>query len=123
MKTDSKRRKRVDAYVPIRALAHPIRVQIIEVMGRNEMSTVEISRQMPDYSVSRLAYHVRVLADAGVLYRTRRRQVRGAIETFYRAGLAARELSAIFRDFENVGRWAKGLSAGSHSGQPTSQAA
>jgi predicted transcriptional regulator len=97
-------REQDDVYARIRALAHPIRVEIIETMGREAVSPVVLHRRLPQYSLPLLSYHVKVLHRAGVLYSVGTKPRRGAIEHFYRAGVAARDLVGIFRDFEMAGR-------------------
>lgn len=68
----------------VRALAHPMRMRILRRLNEGVASTVEISREFEE-PLGVIAYHVRKLADAGSIEAVRRRQRRGAIETFYRA--------------------------------------
>lgn len=67
-----------------RALAHPLRLQIVRRLSQSVASPVELSREF-DLPLGRVAYHVRVLVAAGSLEAVRQRQRRGATETFYRA--------------------------------------
>jgi DNA-binding transcriptional ArsR family regulator len=69
-----------------RATAHPVRVSILEVLtidaGRT-LSPTEISREL-QIPLSNTNYHVTELAKAGLIELVSQRQVRGAIEHFYR---------------------------------------
>jgi DNA-binding transcriptional ArsR family regulator len=67
-----------------KALAHPMRMRILRRLNEGVASPVEISREF-DVSLGVVAYHVRQLAAAGSIEAVRRRQRRGATETFYRA--------------------------------------
>lgn len=81
----SKRKTKIPATdQAARALAHPMRMRILRRLNEGVASTVEISREF-DESLGVVAYHVRKLADAGSIEVVRRRQRRGATETFYRA--------------------------------------
>lgn len=67
-----------------KALAHPLRMRILRRLNEGVASAVEMSREF-DESLGVVAYHVRKLAEAGSIEAVRRRQRRGATETFYRA--------------------------------------
>jgi DNA-binding transcriptional ArsR family regulator len=77
-----------------RATAHPVRVSILEVLsidaGRT-LSPTDISREL-QIPLSNTNYHVTELAKADLIELVGQRQVRGAVEHFYRlpagAGLA-----------------------------------
>ncbi len=67
-------------------LVHPLKVAIIEAMSWIEEPTSprELALMFGDeYGVSLVAYHVRTLADVGVLEKVRQQAVRGALQTFY----------------------------------------
>ena len=66
-----------------RALAHPIRARIVAVLGDGELSPVELAKEL-DNSLGVVSYHVRMLADAGVLELARTTSRRGAIQHHYR---------------------------------------
>src|SRR4029077_11552009 len=71
---------------------HPMKVAIIEAMQWIEvpLSPKELDRLFDEeFGVSLVSYHMRTLADAGVVERVRQAAVRGAVQTFYT--LAARE--------------------------------
>jgi hypothetical protein len=70
----------------IRRLLHSTQLQIIEAMlwiGR-PLSATELSGVFgPTISLSSVSYHLKRLTKLGVLRRVRKRQVRGAWESFY----------------------------------------
>jgi DNA-binding transcriptional ArsR family regulator len=73
----------------IKALAHPLRWQIIEsLVERGEASPVELARQL-DQPLATVSHHVRVLRDLRSIELTRTQQRRGAIEHYYRAVMPA----------------------------------
>jgi DNA-binding transcriptional ArsR family regulator len=78
-----------------RATAHPLRVSILEVLsidaGRT-LSPTEISREL-QIPLSNTNYHVTELAKSGLIDLIGQRQVRGAVEHFYR--LPARAMATV----------------------------
>ena len=73
-------------------LVHPVKVAIIEAMSWVEppLSPKELDRIFDEqFGVSLVAYHVRTLADVGVVERVRQQSVRGALQSFY--ALSAKE--------------------------------
>ena len=66
-----------------RALAHPIRARIVAVLGDGELSPVELAKEL-GLSLGVVSYHVRMLADAGVIELARTTSRRGAIQHHYR---------------------------------------
>lgn len=73
-------------------LIHPAKVMIIEAMQWVEVpvSPKELDRIFDEgFGVSLVAYHMRTLADVGVVERVRQQAVRGAVQSFY--ALSARE--------------------------------
>lgn len=70
-----------------RANTHPLRVSILEVLGLDggrTLSPKELSLEL-QAPLSTVNYHVTELARAGLLELVDQRQVRGAVEHFYRA--------------------------------------
>lgn len=67
------------------ALAHPLRRGILREMiaGKSESSPRELALDL-EQPLSRLSYHVRVLAERGALELVRTKQIRGSTEHFYR---------------------------------------
>jgi hypothetical protein len=71
---------------------HPVKVAIIEAMQwiGVPLSPRELDRIFDEeFGVSLVSYHMRTLADVGVVKRVRQQSVRGAVQSFYT--LAARE--------------------------------
>lgn len=70
-----------------RANTHPLRVSILEVLGLDggrTLSPKDLSMEL-QAPLSTVNYHVTELAKAGLLELVDQRQVRGAVEHFYRA--------------------------------------
>jgi DNA-binding transcriptional ArsR family regulator len=65
-------------------VAHPIRCLALSILGEREASPSEIAREC-GLEVSKVGYHVTALVEAGLIEEVRHRQVRGAVEHFYRA--------------------------------------
>jgi DNA-binding transcriptional ArsR family regulator len=75
--------RRAWATAVAKALSHPSRFEILtRLASEGSASPSEIAAGAPE-SLAKLAYHVRELASAGLIRRTRTRQVRGAVEHFY----------------------------------------
>jgi DNA-binding transcriptional ArsR family regulator len=68
----------------MRVLAHPTRMRIFAASVEEPFSAKELAERF-EQPVGRLSYHVRALADAGLLKPVRRTRRRGAVETHYRA--------------------------------------
>lgn len=79
---------------PLELLAgrHPIRPRILRAIATaGELAPAELARDLgADLPV--VAYHVRRLRDEGGLEAARQRQVRGAVQTFYRVTLEGRAI-------------------------------
>ena len=68
-----------------RALAHPLRVRILEVAGRrDEISPVDLADELGE-PLGVVSYHVRALATAGLLELAGRSFRRGAVKHHYKA--------------------------------------
>lgn len=65
-------------------LAHPIRCRALTILADREASPVEIGREL-DIVASHVAYHVRVLHEAGLIRLTEETPRRGSVEHRYRA--------------------------------------
>jgi DNA-binding transcriptional ArsR family regulator len=73
----------------IKALAHPLRWRIVEVLvERGEASPVQLARLL-DQPLATVSHHVRVLRDQGLIQLTRTEPRRGAVEHYYRALMPA----------------------------------
>jgi DNA-binding transcriptional ArsR family regulator len=68
----------------VKALAHPLRAQVYTQLREDEASPVDISQRI-GAPLPNVAYHVRVLVEAGLVEQTRVKPVRGAVQHFYTA--------------------------------------
>jgi DNA-binding transcriptional ArsR family regulator len=68
----------------VKALAHPLRVQILGVLEERVASPSDLSQEL-GAPLGNVSYHVRTLAELGLLKLVRRRTRRGAVEHYYRA--------------------------------------
>src|SRR4051794_11583066 len=68
----------------VKALAHPLRVQILTVLEERVASPSDLAEEL-DAPLGNVSYHVRTLNDLGLLKLVRRRTRRGAVEHYYRA--------------------------------------
>lgn len=68
----------------VRALSHPVRVEILELLQEREASPIEMKRAIGG-TLNLVNYHLKVLVDCGCVEVTRTEPVRGAVKHFYRA--------------------------------------
>jgi DNA-binding transcriptional ArsR family regulator len=68
----------------VKALAHPLRVQILSVLEERTASPSDLAEEL-GAPLGNVSYHVRTLTDLGLLKLVRRRTRRGAVEHYYRA--------------------------------------
>ena len=68
----------------VKAMSHPLRVRILAMLTEREASSLQLSEWL-GATLGTVSYHVRTLQNLGVIELTRNRQVRGAIQHFYRA--------------------------------------
>jgi DNA-binding transcriptional ArsR family regulator len=68
----------------VRALAHPVRVQILEILSEQVASPNMLATQL-DTGLSHVSYHTRALERCGCLELVETAQRRGATEHFYKA--------------------------------------
>jgi DNA-binding transcriptional ArsR family regulator len=67
-----------------KAMAHPLRVQIVAMLNQRVMSATMIAKRI-DEPLQNVAYHFRVLREKELIEEVSSRQVRGSVEHFYRA--------------------------------------
>jgi len=79
----------------LRALAHPLRLQILELLSGRVACPKELADEL-GVPLGRLSYHVRVLAEGGWLELVSTQPRRGAVAHFYKATLVD-ELVALAR--------------------------
>lgn len=70
----------------IKAIDHPLRRRILRLLGDHEepLSPAQMAEEL-DFSLSMTAYHIRILHELRAIERTGRRQVRGALQRFYKS--------------------------------------
>jgi DNA-binding transcriptional ArsR family regulator len=68
----------------LKALSHPLRVELLDRMNESEWSPRALSDELNE-GLSQVSYHVKVLKDFKLIELTRTEPRRGAIEHFYRA--------------------------------------
>jgi DNA-binding transcriptional ArsR family regulator len=68
----------------VRALAHPLRIEILQVLNEREASPNELV-DLLGQPLGNVAYHARVLEKCGCIEQVRTEQRRGAVEHYFRA--------------------------------------
>ncbi|MEA2421763.1 MAG: hypothetical protein QOF55_862 [Thermoleophilaceae bacterium] len=68
----------------VKALAHPLRVQILSTLEDRIASPSDLAQEL-DAPLGNVSYHVRTLADLGLVKLVKRRTRRGAVEHYYQA--------------------------------------
>lgn len=68
----------------VKALAHPLRVQILAILNERMASPNELSKEL-DEGLSQVSYHVKVLKDFECIEMVKTEPRRGAVEHYYRA--------------------------------------
>jgi DNA-binding transcriptional ArsR family regulator len=79
----------------LRALAHPLRIRLVEAFAQGRRTTMQVAEEMGE-PPTRLYHHVNALERARVLRLVDRRQVRGATEKYYE--LASRTVGRVPRE-------------------------
>ena len=68
----------------MKVIGHPLRMRAFTEAVKGPVSAKELSQRLNE-PLPKMSYHVRALADAGLIKSVRRTRRRGAIETHYRA--------------------------------------
>jgi predicted transcriptional regulator len=68
----------------MRALTHPLRVQVLGILQERRSSPVELAKELNE-SLTLVSYHVRVLADLGLIKLVGKTPRRGAVQHHYEA--------------------------------------
>lgn len=68
----------------VKALAHPLRVDILMILNERMASPNELSKEL-DEGLSQVSYHVKVLKDFDCIEMVKTEPRRGAVEHYYRA--------------------------------------
>ncbi len=85
----------------LKALAHPMRVAILDLMNAGEWSPNELKKAL-DEGLSQVSYHIKVLKDFEMIELTRMEPRRGAVEHFYRATMRTFVPSGVASDIPKV---------------------
>jgi DNA-binding transcriptional ArsR family regulator len=76
-------------HVIARALTHPLRARVLAILAERPASPKELASEL-GASLTLTSYHVRTLAELGVIRLERTTPRRGAVEHHYRATVRAR---------------------------------
>jgi len=68
----------------VKALAHPLRVEILTILNERMASPNELSKELEE-GLSQVSYHVKVLKDFDCIEMVKTEPRRGAVEHYYRA--------------------------------------
>ena len=68
----------------VKALAHPLRIRMLTVLNQRIASPSELAGEL-DEPIGNVSYHMRTLADLGMVELVRTEPRRGAVEHYYRA--------------------------------------
>lgn len=74
---------RVASASDLRAVAHPIRLQILSLLTGAELSAADLARELGTTQAN-ASYHVRVLASAGLIVSAGEERIRGGLAKRYR---------------------------------------
>jgi len=74
----------------LRLIAHPLRLRILSLLTGNSLSAAEVARQL-DETQANISYHLRRLADGGLLRLVDEQKVRGGIAKRYTHDSASAE--------------------------------
>lgn len=77
-------RRRLDSERLMKAMSHPLRAAILRVLNERSASPAELARELDDH-LHNVSYHTKRLEQLGCIELVKERQVRGAVEHFYRA--------------------------------------
>ena len=72
-----------DATRSLRATAHPVRLQILSLLTGAELSAAEVAREL-GLTHANASYHLRLLADAGLIDVASEERIRGGVAKRYR---------------------------------------
>jgi DNA-binding transcriptional ArsR family regulator len=67
----------------LRSLAHPLRLRMLSLLTGSAMSAAEVARAL-DITHANASYHLRLLADAGLIVVEGEEQIRGGLAKRYR---------------------------------------
>lgn len=67
----------------MRATAHPVRLRILSLLTGAEMSAADLAREL-DISHANASYHLRTLAETGLVVEAGEQKIRGGVAKLYR---------------------------------------
>ena len=85
----------------VKALAHPVRIQILSSLEDRVASPSRLAQEL-GVPLGTVSYHVRILAELGLIELVDRKQRRGAIEHYYRARGPARISEDAWKEVPNI---------------------
>ena len=68
----------------VRAIGHPLRLRLLTIFNERVASPSDLAAELGE-PIGNVSYHTRILARLGCVELVRTKQVRGAIEHYYRA--------------------------------------
>src|SRR3954452_14146854 len=68
----------------VRAIAHPLRLRLLTIFNERVASPSDLAAELGE-PIGNVSYHTRILARLGCVELVRTKQVRGAVEHYYRA--------------------------------------
>src|ERR671929_1783513 len=87
----------------VKALAHPLRVQILSTLEDRIASPSDLATEL-NAPLGNVSYHVRTLADLGLVKLVKRRTRRGAVEHYYQARGRAQVTGSAWAQVPAVGQ-------------------
>jgi DNA-binding transcriptional ArsR family regulator len=85
----------------VKALGHPLRIQILAILEERVASPSQIAEEI-DAPLGNVSYHVRQLAELGLISLVKETPVRGTLEHYYRAEIRPRISGRAFSAAPNV---------------------
>ena len=68
----------------VRAIGHPLRLRLLTIFNERVASPSDLAAELGE-PIGNVSYHTRILARLGCVELVRTKQVRGAVEHYYRA--------------------------------------
>jgi DNA-binding transcriptional ArsR family regulator len=68
----------------VRAIAHPLRLRLLTIFNERVASPSDLAAELGE-PIGNVSYHTRILAQLGCIELVKTKQVRGAVEHYYRA--------------------------------------
>jgi DNA-binding transcriptional ArsR family regulator len=106
----------------VKALAHPLRVRILSLLDEGELSPTELADKLA-VPIGNVSYHVRQLANLGLIRLTRETPRRGAVEHHYTAAARPLITDKAWREAPEIVRQAMVGAALEEAGQAVNSAA